>query len=190
MSDKNGIGFDDFADDMLEASSEAPPSDFWSPTEKGAWLMGEIASTTEITLRARSDDEKPRQVTLYRVYGKTGADRKSIPRQLDDLFDTDARLVPFTDSRVGMARVMGLPVEGADRRGAAVGDLVLIRLIGKQGNSFIYGAKLAALAGDSHVPAKVLAEAKASDERASTNGAGKDPAADGAGDDEDLDDRL
>ena len=158
------LGFTDAIAQAVDVSAEAPPSNYWSPVSAGEWLVGEICAVQDRVSRGR-DGEDPREFRVFQVWGRRGdGGQRNIPRTEDGIFGASAELIPFSDGRAGVQRCLGMKVEGTDRRGAEVGDLILLRCLGKQGNSYRYGGYLGRLS-KSHVPEAVFTKIAADEDR-------------------------
>lgn len=160
-----GLAFADALLTGLDESSSAPPSDLWSPTNAGEWLLGEIADISERTMRGR-DGDGDRSFLLYQVYGKVGDKVRDMPKTEKAIFDKKAALIPVADGRVGLRRCFAMKVDGSEpeRRGAEVGDCVILRCLGKQGNAYQYGGYIWE-PQVSRVPDSVLRELQQAEKR-------------------------
>ena len=135
-----------------EVFAEEQESDFWSPQVSGEWLIGEVMSIEERSTPGRKPGDPSRPYRLYVVYGQRGhGGSRGMPKPAD-VFGPNAELIPFTDGRLGVKRCLSQPVTGADRRGAAVGDVVMLYCKGRSGKTYVYGRGYLAEPDQSNVP--------------------------------------
>ena len=199
MNEK-GIGSAAFMESALEDSSEAiAVGNSWKPDKRGEWLFGEVAAIGSHTFAARGD-QPARRVRKFILFGKTGevSARKDpetgkrvvlVPSGFDDAINAESYPVELLEDRAGVKACLAQPVTGANRRGVRVGDVILLRCLGKEGNTFTYGIA-AAKPDKSRIPADALAEAQreCADDRGAAAAAKEAPAVDAGASSDDEDD--